>query len=116
MPGKGEIVLICKSLMYGRSCEAHHPGFRSSIYHFTCRNQRFETEKTASQIAKSIIDLHNSLKTGNNNIAISLIMPRCDKFENKANEVNNRLINMCNQRNIEFINHSDDHPTRTAFE
>ena len=66
------------------------------------------SEKTSSQIANSIINLRNSLKTVNNDIPISLIAPRADNLNNKANEVNNRLVNMWNQRNIRFINHSDD--------
>ena len=66
------------------------------------------SEKTSSQIANSIIDLRNSLKTDNIDITTSLIAPRADNLNNKANEVNNRLVNMCNQRNIRFTNHSDD--------
>ena len=65
------------------------------------------SEKTASQISNSIIDLANSLKNETNNIHVSLIVPRNDNLNNKVNEVNNRLINMCEQRNIKIINHSD---------
>ena len=65
------------------------------------------SEKTSGQIANSIIDFRNSLKT-NTDITTSLIAPRACNLNNKANEVNNRLVNMCNQRHIKFINHSDD--------
>ena len=65
------------------------------------------SEKTASQISNSIIHLANSLKNETNNIHVSLIVPRNDNLNNKVNEVNNRLINMCEQRNIKIINHSD---------
>ena len=65
------------------------------------------SEKTASQISNSIIDLANSLKNETNNIHVSLIVPWNDNLNNKVNEVNNRLINMCEQRNIKIINHSD---------
>ena len=65
------------------------------------------SEKTASKISNSIIDLANSLKNETNNIHVSLIVPRNDNLNNKVNEVNNRLINMCEQRNIKIINHSD---------
>ena len=65
------------------------------------------SEETASQISNSIIDLANSLKNETNNIHVSLIVPRNDNLNNKVNEVNNRLINMCEQRNIKIINHSD---------
>ena len=65
------------------------------------------SEKTVSKISNSIIDLANSLKNETNNIHVSLIVPRNDNLNNKVNEVNNRLINMCEQRNIKIINHSD---------
>ena len=65
------------------------------------------SEKTASQTSNSIIDLANSLKNETNNIHVSLIVPRNDNLNNKVKEVNNRLINMCEQRNIKIINHSD---------
>ena len=65
------------------------------------------TEKTASQVSKSILDLVNSLKNETNTIHASLIVPRNDHLNNKVNEVNSRLINMCQQQNIKIINHTD---------
>ena len=64
-----------------------------------------DTEKTTSQISKSILDLASSLKNETNTIHVLLINPRNDHLNNKVNEVNNRLINMCQQRNIKIINH-----------
>ena len=61
------------------------------------------SEKTSSQISNSMIDLANSLKNETNNIHVSLIVPRNDNLNNKVKEVNNRLINMCEQRNIKII-------------
>ena len=54
------------------------------------------SEKRSSQIANSVIDLCNSLKTNDNDITISIIAPRADNLNNKANEESNRLVNMCN--------------------
>ena len=65
------------------------------------------SEKTASQISNSIIDLANSLKNETNNIHVSSIVPWNNNLNNKVNEVNNRLINMCEKSNIKIINHSD---------
>ena len=65
------------------------------------------SERTASQIAKSIIDLGQSLKTDTNTITIPLIVPRYDNLNNKASEVNGRLVNMCKERNISYIDHVD---------
>ena len=58
------------------------------------------SERTASQFAKSIIDLGQSLKTDTNTITISLIVPR-------YNNLNNKLVNMCKERNISYIDHVD---------
>ena len=65
------------------------------------------SERTASQIANSIINLQQSLKSNNNTVTISLIVPRNDVLNNKAHEVNNRLVNMCKERNISYIDHSE---------
>ena len=46
------------------------------------------SKETSCQTANSNIDPSNSLKTDNNDIAISLIVPRADNLNNKANEVN----------------------------
>ena len=75
------------------------------------------TEKTVSQISKSILDLANSLKNETNTIHVSLIVPRNDHLDNKVNEVNSRLINICQQRNFKIINHTDaiDPSKRLSF-
>ena len=51
------------------------------------------TQRTANQIAKSIVDLCQSLKTDTNTITVSLIVRRCDNLNNKAIAVNGRLMN-----------------------
>ena len=38
---------------------------------------------------------------------ISLIVPRKDSLNNKPQEVNSRLINMCGGQNITFLDHTD---------
>ena len=63
--------------------------------------------KIASQISRSVIDLALSLKSETNAVTISLIVPRKDNLNNKAQEVNSRLINMCGERDIAFIDHTD---------
>ena len=64
------------------------------------------SDRTSSQIAKEIIGLALSLKADKNKISISLLTPRSDKLNNKASEVDNRLINMCSNRNVAYIDHS----------
>ena len=53
------------------------------------------TENTASQIAKATIDLATSLKNDDNTVTVSGIVPRLGHLNNKANEVNHRLVLMC---------------------
>ena len=65
------------------------------------------TEKTVSEIAKSIMDLTASLKNNDNSVIVSDIVPRFDSLNNKATEVNNGLVLMCAERNIPFISHSE---------
>ena len=63
-------------------------------------------KKTASQIANSMTELANSLKNETNSMHISLIVPGNDNLNNKVNELNRRLKNMCQQRNIKVISHN----------
>ena len=59
--------------------------------------------KTASQISRSVIDLALSLKLEMNTVTISLIASWKDNLNNKAHEVNIRLINMCSEHDITFV-------------
>ena len=54
--------------------------------------------KTSSQIGRSIIDLTALLKINTNDITIFSIKPRNYNLNNKPNEVNNCLVNMCSER------------------
>ena len=71
-----------------------------------CGTNDLNSDRTSSQIAGEIIDLALSLKSDKNTISISLLTPRSNKLNNKAREVNNRLLNMCSDRNIAYIDHS----------
>ena len=65
------------------------------------------TENTASQIAKATIDLATSLINDDNTVTVSGIVPRLDDLNNKATEVNRRLVLMCKERNISFLSHDE---------
>ena len=62
--------------------------------------------KTACQISRSIIDLALSLQSETNAVTISVIVPRNDSLNNKAQEVNSRPINMYGERDITFTDHT----------
>ena len=62
-----------------------------------------KSSKTASQISKSVIDLTLSLKSETNLVTISLIVSRKVSLSDKVQEVKSRIINMCGERDITFI-------------
>ena len=53
------------------------------------------SDKTASQIARSITELAMSLKDNDNSVIVSGIFSRNQNLNNKAIEVNDRLLPMC---------------------
>ena len=64
-------------------------------------------ENTVIQTAKAATDLVTSLKNDNNTVTVSGFVPWLDDLDNKANEVNRRLILMCKERNISFLSHDE---------
>ena len=72
-----------------------------------CGTNDLSFERTASQIASSIIELALSIKSKDNQISISLIIPRDDNLNNKPSEVNSRLVHMCAEQNIPYIDHTN---------
>ena len=66
-------------------------------------NNDLKTERTDSQIAKSIIYLSISLKKNDNMIAVSDIVQRLDELNNKAAEVNTHLEFTGKQRGLPYI-------------
>ena len=66
------------------------------------------SEKTASQIARSITELTMLLKDNDNSVIVSGIVPRNGNLNNKATEVNNCFSLMCKEQKIPFIAHSEN--------
>ena len=58
-------------------------------------------------LKKATINLATSLKNDDNTVTVSSIVPRLDNLNNKANEVNRRLVLMCKERNISFLSHDE---------
>ena len=71
------------------------------------RENNLNSEQTATQIARSIIELALSLKSKDNKISVYLIVPKNDNINNKANEVNCPLIHMCAEQNIPYIDNTN---------
>ena len=66
------------------------------------------SKKTANQMARSITEPAMSLKENDNSVIVSNIIPRNGNLNNKATEVNNRLLLMCQERKTPFFAHSKD--------
>ena len=66
-------------------------------------NDNFSNNKCSSSKTNNIKNIDKSNDTMN----VSLIVPRNSNLNNKANEVNSRLIHMCTERNFPYINHTN---------
>ena len=81
--------------------------FNPNLIILNVGKNELKSNKTASQIWRSDIDLALPLKSETNTVTISLIVPRKDSLNNKAQEVNSQFINMCGERDITFVDHTD---------
>ena len=72
-----------------------------------CGTNDVSSERTVSQIARSIVELALTLKCEDNKKSISLIVPMNDNLNNKTNEVNSHLTYMCAERNIPYMDHTN---------
>ena len=66
--------------------------------------------KDPTNICKEIIELAEESCSENTNVIISQIVPRGDKFNEKAKLVNNKLNEECKKRNISLISHNNIKP------
>ena len=81
--------------------------FNPSHIALHCGTNDLSSERKASQIAKSFIELALSFKSQDNKMSISLIVPRNDNLNNKASEVNSCLAHTCAERSIPYIDHTN---------
>ena len=68
--------------------------------------------KNSDEIVNEIVQFTNSIKTSKNNILVSSIVSRKDRFNNKAKEVNENLKNKCEEHNLQLIQHHNVNPFR----
>ena len=57
-------------------------------------------------IVDKIAKTAETLKT-ENNVILSVVVPRREKLNEKTEEVNNTLVKACNQKEIDLIKHSN---------
>ena len=68
-----------------------------------CGTNDLRSGKTSHDIARGIIDIAMDMKTDNNDVMVSAILPRRDSLNAKGMEVNSHLKNLCDDNNIHFI-------------
>ena len=74
------------------------------IHHFGTNN--LSTSDSPEMIADKSVETAESLKTEDNNVVLSAIVPRGDKMNEKTEEVNDLLQKACNGKQIDLIKHS----------
>ena len=94
--------LLTKKLQNKKLIPEFNPGHL--ILHV--ETNEFNNSKAASQISRSVIDIAQLLKSGKNPVA-SIIVWRYENLNSKVHEANSRVINMCRERDITFVDHTD---------
>ena len=64
------------------------------------------SDRPSDLIAKFIIDMAITLKKNSQNVSVSNVIMRNDKFNEKAMEVNGYLKQFCTEKNIFLIDHA----------
>ena len=93
------------------NCLKHHiqPSILKKPDRFViyCGINNLNSEDTPEKIANDIIQLGKFVKTEINDVAISGNCPRRDRFNQKANILNQLLPGKCSENGFDFIPHSN---------
>ena len=68
--------------------------------------------KSPKKISEDIVTLVESMKTDNNKIIVSSVVCRKNKFREKVDKVNAHLEEICAEKDIAIITHSNINPKR----
>ena len=72
-----------------------------------CAANDLRRQEQPEEIVYEIANLALSIKSKKNEVVVSGIIPRKDRFRDKAKETNESLLAICASRNIPFINHGN---------
>ena len=61
--------------------------------------------KNSDEITNEIVEFENSIKRGENNVVVSSIVARKDRFNNTAKEINENLKDKCEEHNLQLLQH-----------
>ena len=81
--------------------------FNNDLVILHCGTNDLRSNKSPLEIATEISILALDLKNENNNVMISGLVPRRDKFNDKGIEVNKYLLSLCAENDFNFIDNSN---------
>mgnify|MGYP001796000317 CR=1 FL=1 len=82
-------------------------GYESDLITVHCGTNDLRGSKKPDEISTAIIDLARNLKTDSNDVMVSGILPRRDKFDHKRKQVYESLKSICSELNFYFINNDN---------
>ena len=86
--------------------------FKPEIFVLHFGTNDLPSNKSSKEISEDIINLAESMKTENNKIILSSIVCHADSFREKVDEVNAHLEEICAEKDIAIITHSNINPKR----
>ena len=84
--------------------------FKNDLVILHCGTNDLQTEKQPIEIAKEIIELASEMKSIDNGVMVSGIVPRRDKLNDKGKEVNKLLKSLCILEKMFFIDNANINP------
>ena len=86
--------------------------FKPELFILLVGTNDLTLNKSPKKISEDIIALVESMKTENNKIIVSSINCRADSFREKVGKVNAHLEEICAEKDIAIITHSNINPKR----
>ena len=86
--------------------------FKPEIFILHFGTNDLPLNKSLKEISEDIVTLAESMKTENNKIIVSSIVCRADSFREKVGKVNAHLEEICAEKDIAIITHSNINPKR----
>ena len=68
------------------------------------------SNKNSDEVVNEIVEFAISIETNENNVVVSGIVSRKDRFNNKTKEVNENLKDKCEKHNLQLMQHNKINP------
>ena len=86
--------------------------FDPNLYTLHIKINDLSLEDSPETITEQVIETAEYLKTETNNVAVSTIIARGEKYREKGERLSTLLNEVCNEKEITIINHSNINPKR----